>query len=118
MAPSVHVLPPRMPAAAASSRTLSQRPDRPGVPSAGPRSPCRPLPDAAATRLIAGRHGLCRILARGRGAWGEHTWPTRTTQTHKNDTHEERIHETQSQAVLDRGRDRPRLLAGGSAGAV
>ena len=39
-----------------------------------------PARNAAAAGLIAGRHGLCRILARARGAWGEHTWLTRATQ--------------------------------------
>src|SRR5262249_20712017 len=61
--------------------------------------------NAAAAGLIAGRHGLCRILARARGAWASTRGPRgrHKRARHKNDTHEERTHETQSQAVFDRG---------------
>src|SRR5262249_15110048 len=56
------VMPAIRPAATPSSRTSDQRPGRPDVASTRPGPPSPPGRNEAATRLIARRHGLCRIL--------------------------------------------------------
>src|SRR5262249_3290452 len=76
MAPSVHVVPSRIRPQPPLSRLGPTPPTaRRSVGEAYIPRDCRLA--AAATRLIAGRHGLCRILGRARRAWGEHTWPGR-----------------------------------------
>src|SRR5262249_59229943 len=62
MAPWVHGFRVRISAAVPSARTSNQRPGRLDVPSTRPGAHDRRFATRPHTRLVAGRHGLCRIL--------------------------------------------------------
>ncbi len=103
-----------LPSPSANARTGSTFPRRDRDLHAA-RSPARPRPDLLRDDMDCAES---RAERAGRGASTRGPRARHKRARDKNDTHEERIHETQSQAVLDRGGNRPRRLAGGGAGAV
>src|SRR5262249_3829941 len=77
VAPLVHVVPPRIRPLRPLARLGPTPPDGSTFRRRDRKRGCARVRNPGSTRLIAGRHGLCRILGRARRAWGEHTWPGR-----------------------------------------